>query len=695
MSNASQDEDRHMLSDEEKVKAVPQFLPTEVSSTKVDPKVGFALDTAAAAARFAADVVPKQESVQGRITKKISRSMQRLRDIDMNDEWPDAVLRANHVVDTANKGVKDDVNEMIQEASADILRRVSERLDDVRDTVIQDHTKQAESAFSTVRLTSDLLARDSRRIQGLCLLFFVLFLVAWELLILVISRPKDCRSYVGTAGGEDLLECYNAKDLLLNLDCNNYKCAVPWTEDQGDERCTSCNCGGVCSHCTECLCTVGFGPSQHQICKPFENWPGEWAQTVRWVIAGFWIALFVLFAIRYFIVWYVGYRGDVVLVDKEQRQAAESHKLKRKMRAERREMMGTHVEFFDEPGGIYHPDIVKAAVMQRMEERQIYKMPDQERVADKVGEGVDALAGIVSSKIHDVKDYCTTAANPELNAAYATTRHKVEEHNEKVRKARRDRQVGTTLSSLMVNLGDPWLKETENGDVVPASGELYNLYHKVHDQYPGGATPDLLVKEMYNAKGIHASLPFLRKFLLREPARNQLPITWREFYSEVCLAKDFIHQLRRGGADIGHYLTTTSEYVFFSFVTEGGNRSILNTFRGSGGGPAGPLLTKQVEVWCVSQPLPWVLSCKYFYFLLGITQLTSNHTHHSGLWGNCAAKDRPSQASALLEIAKQLAPLMSADDDSDDSLDGDDDKKKVDMREIVAGTAPYVFILIL
>eukprot|EP01059_Diplonema_ambulator_P001616 TRINITY_DN1138_c0_g1_i1.p1 TRINITY_DN1138_c0_g1~~TRINITY_DN1138_c0_g1_i1.p1 ORF type:complete len:780 (+),score=126.24 TRINITY_DN1138_c0_g1_i1:1761-4100(+) len=530
-------------------------MPSEARKKKA--RIGLGIDMLAAGGNFGVDaMVGKQSTVQGKIAEKAKKQLNKLRDIDMNEEWPEALRRATTQLENATLELKENTQELFQEAAEDILRRVNIRLEEYKDDFLEDYGRPAGTAYGISRVTSDLLTRDTRKAQFLCLSFWVLFIVAWEILIASIRRPIDCSVHDETSA--EYLKCYNAEDLLMNLNCSAYRCATPWSDLPGSKGCDTCNCE-VCHRCTECLCTVGYGPSQHHVCLEFDHWPGHWVVTVRWAVAGFWIALAIVFIIKYLVGWYIEHRSTVVLYEKDQVIKLEKEKKLRKMQEERDALVGTHVEFFSPPNHLYHPDLVKAAVQQRMEDRQCYYKPNAE-VGPLMGEGTDAAMVMLSQQVGDVRERLEDNVNPDLQKVYMTRYQAMSIKNERMRQAKKSRAVGATFSSLKANLGDPWLKEVEQDD-IPQSGKLFDLYHTVSRANDGMATPELLVKEMFNARGIHASLPFLRRFLLREPARNQLPITWVEFYSEVSLAKDFIVQIGKGGADFSHYLTMTSEYV--------------------------------------------------------------------------------------------------------------------------------------
>eukprot|EP00754_Rhynchopus_humris_P046264 Rhum_TRINITY_DN5774_c1_g1::Rhum_TRINITY_DN5774_c1_g1_i1::g.18319::m.18319 len=365
------------------------------SNGRLGAAPGLALDAGAALGRFGGEVLGgSKESVQTRMVRKMTDYTQKLRDVDLNDEWDEAVTRANRRVNEARTDFAGDATELMNEAAEDVLRRLNVRIEEAKETLLDDHRKTTTTALTKARLLSDLLSRDTRKLQFMCLLFFVLFIVAWELVVATVTRPKDCRGHL--TDGAPYLQCYNAPDLLLNLNCSEYRCAVPWSGTEGDTRCNTCNCGGVCNHCTDCLCTVGYGASQYQVCLPYEEWPGSWARHVRWAIVGFWLALFGCFALNYFFNWYLEYRSNVALVEMDKVQAIKARKQEAAAECEREEIMGTHVEFFRKPNGLYHPDLVRAAAQQRMEERHVFKMPgttdgDSRDVARKVGEGVDAF----------------------------------------------------------------------------------------------------------------------------------------------------------------------------------------------------------------------------------------------------------------------------------------------------------------
>ncbi|KAJ9441298.1 hypothetical protein DIPPA_21778 [Diplonema papillatum] len=235
-------------------------------------------------------------------------------------------------------------------------------------------------------------------------------------------------------------------------------------------------------------------------------------------------------------------------------------KMHAKMQKTRDELVGTHVEFFHAPSHLHHPDLVKAAVAQRMQDRHNY-FHAADRPARLVGEASDAFLRMVGEKVGDLREHVSTEVDPALEKVYATRYCLQSVSDEKARAEKKSRAFGSTFSSMRANLGDPWLREVEK-DTVPTSGRLFELYHKVAREAVGGATPENLVAEMFKAKGIHASLPFLRQWLLREPARNRSAISWPSFYSEIALAKDFILQAARGGADFGHYLTSTTDNLW-------------------------------------------------------------------------------------------------------------------------------------
>eukprot|EP01063_Lacrimia_lanifica_P020140 TRINITY_DN27488_c0_g1_i1.p1 TRINITY_DN27488_c0_g1~~TRINITY_DN27488_c0_g1_i1.p1 ORF type:complete len:675 (+),score=229.60 TRINITY_DN27488_c0_g1_i1:69-2093(+) len=595
-------------SDQERASDIEdEDAPLRTRLSNIPPGLGFGMDAAAAASRFGTALLPEQSTIQAVAARKLTKALQKLRDIDINDEWDETLHRVAHDIDGAVKEVRGQTLSLVNETAEDVLRRADFMADDLTDKYLMNHTKRSGKMKHYYNIVTDLMSRRTKKLQLMCLSFFIIFLIAWTLIMGAIQRPLHCSSHETSDHNDMVLKCYNVDDLLIDFQCSDYKCAVPTPEAPGDHRrCTpnECGCGGVCHYCTECLCTVGYGGDQYHVCKSFQFEGEELKNTVMWAITLFLVVIAALFGIRWMLLWYIDYRSSVVLYERERETDILKHARRRKQQKLRDEIVGTKVEFHSTPQTVYHPDLVKAAVMQRMEDRACYYKPYDERPATVGGELAQAALNVVTERIDDVREQVTRDINPALQEVYATRYATKSYSREKQRKRKLARKAGATLSSLKANLGDPWLKEVEQ-DSIPYSGQLYNIYHAVAEAT--SPTPENLVQAMFEEPGIHASLPFLRKFLLREPARNQLPLTWPEFYSEIALAKDFIHQVRRGGADFTKYLTSTTD----------------------------------------------------------------------NLWGDAPPKARPSQAAAILEVAKLLAPLFMEQNNTQSTT------------EMAAGVAPY------
>ena len=531
------------------------------SSSKIH--AGLGIDIAAAAMKSVAEVNSDKTTVTAHMLGKASDAMRTVRQIDIDDDWDEAFRRVRGGVKKDFDEVAADTRELFQQTTEEALSHINTQLDQLKDDLIINHSNSVTSAYSLTRTCNDLLTRDLRKVQIFCILFWLIFLIGWELVMATVRRPKDCKDL---DAGPAVLQCYNVNDLILNLDCSKYFCAVPWSNDAGEALCSSCNCNGICNHCAECLCTVGFGPSLHHVCMDFDYWPGSWATTIRWVVVGLGLTLVFLFLLKYFFAWYVDHRSAIILTEKDKRREIESQIQKGKAQAERDQLLGTHVEFFNQPDSLYHSDLVKAALAQRLRSRNTVRNGD-ELPHELFAEAAGTSAEIISSKLGELREDAIkrTTIDPEIEALYATREGTRSLLRDKMRKARSKRAVGSTFSSLRGNLGDPWLKEVGREN-PPHSGALFDLYQRASNS-AAGATPTEIVAAMFSDQKVHMSLPFLRRFLLRDPSRNFTPLSWELFYADVSLAKDYITHLAKGGVSFGSYLVKTGDGLWESSGT--------------------------------------------------------------------------------------------------------------------------------
>eukprot|EP01060_Flectonema_neradi_P038819 TRINITY_DN8279_c0_g1_i2.p1 TRINITY_DN8279_c0_g1~~TRINITY_DN8279_c0_g1_i2.p1 ORF type:complete len:716 (+),score=117.27 TRINITY_DN8279_c0_g1_i2:292-2439(+) len=541
--------------DDEQHEVLPERPPR--SSSKIN--AGLGIDLAAAAMKSVSEVNANKTTVQAHILGKASDTMRTIRQIDIDDEWDEAFRRLRGGAKKDFDEFTSDTRQLFQQTTEDVLSHINTRLDNMKDDLIVNHSDTVTSAYSITRTCNDLLSRDLRKVQIFCILFWLIFLIGWELVMATVRRPRDCKDI---ETGPTVLQCYNVDDLLLNMDCSKYFCAVPWSNDAGDSLCSSCNCNGICNHCTECLCTVGFGPSLHHICMDFEYWPGSWSVTIRWVVVSVGLTLLFLFLLKYFLAWYVDHRSAIILTEKDRRRNIESQVQKRKSQIERDHLLGTHVEFFNPPSGLYHNDLVKAAVAQRLRGRTTVRT--NEAAHELFGEAAGAGVDIAAQKLSELREDAMkkTPTDPEVEALYSSRVAKRSLLREKMKKARASRAIGSTFSSLRGNLGDPWLKDVGREN-PPHTGALFDLYQRASNS-AAGATPTEIVAAMFSDQKVHMSLPFLRRFLLRDPARNNTPLSWEEFYSDISLAKDYITHLAKGGVSFGSYLVRTSDGLWES-----------------------------------------------------------------------------------------------------------------------------------
>eukprot|EP01062_Namystynia_karyoxenos_P037798 TRINITY_DN27497_c0_g1_i1.p1 TRINITY_DN27497_c0_g1~~TRINITY_DN27497_c0_g1_i1.p1 ORF type:complete len:721 (+),score=206.37 TRINITY_DN27497_c0_g1_i1:128-2164(+) len=518
-----------------------------------------ALDLGTAAAHFAEAREPQPETVRGEMLRRSRAVLDELRDVELSDNWESWKRCKQLALAQGFAGLREDAGDLYNESVEDAVRRTESRLHRWKDELVEEYGEPAGRLFRCSRLFNDLVTQPTAKKQAFCMWFWVVFIIVWELSIWAIRRPAGCAEGVSANGARELQQCVDVGRLAGAINCSEYRCAVPWLVQPGGVRCSSCNCGGTCDQCRECICAIGFGPGQHHVCMDYSYFPGSWATAVRWAVVALAGFFGVLVLLKWLCTWYLDHRQNVIVQDALAAERLKKRRLQQ-MRDLRAHILGTDVPYERPLIGIYRQGMVRAALAQRLQQERAARLPAPARGEQLLGEPTGAMADIAEDLAEDLHRVTRSAAaapthlparvgydfaaeerrqRPSPRSVYGgpagppPSRAEIEAAFAGLPRQRRL----WPLSRLRRDLGDDWLRELSTEPL--RRGQLYEVFVRAAagEQTASAAR---LAAELEAEPGVHASRPYLRAALLSRQGGVRERLTWAHFHDEVCAARDFI-----------------------------------------------------------------------------------------------------------------------------------------------------------